>query len=120
MKKQDDYLNNYKDSDSTAHYGAVGGNYKKWKLEIENLSKKLGIDQYGKNMGEIQDVIHKFNRLDCPLILKPHESTFLDVGIWAYLEEFTKPGQIIDVIVVRNNQTIILPVELGKRPPPLN
>ena len=74
------------DSDPTAYFDAVGGNNQKWKLEIEKLSQKLEIDCYRKNMGEIQDVIQKFNRLDCPLTLNPNESTFLDVGIWAYFE----------------------------------
>jgi S1-C subfamily serine protease len=34
-----------------------------------------------------------------------------------YLEEYTMPGQTIDVTIVRNDQTIVIPVELGKRPP---
>jgi hypothetical protein len=83
---QKNNINNHSDSDPTALYRAVGGNYRKWKLEIEDISKRLEIDQYGKNMGEIQDVIHKFNRLDCPINLNPSESTFLDIGIWAYFE----------------------------------
>ena len=78
--------NNQCDSDPTAYNDAVGGNYQKWKLEIENVSQKLKIDCFGKNMGEIQNVIQKFNKLDCPITLNPSESTFLDVGIWAYFE----------------------------------
>jgi S1-C subfamily serine protease len=35
-----------------------------------------------------------------------------------YLEEHTLPEQIINVTIVRNNQTITLAVELGTRPPP--
>jgi len=34
----------------------------------------------------------------------------------AYLEEYTLPGQTINVTIVRNNQTITLAVELGTRP----
>jgi len=37
-------------------------------------------------MGELQYVINKFNRIDCPITLNPHDSTLLDVGIWAYFE----------------------------------
>jgi len=33
-----------------------------------------------------------------------------------YLEEYTLPGQAISITVMRNNQTIILTVELGTRP----
>ncbi len=35
-----------------------------------------------------------------------------------YLEEYTLPGQKINATIVRNNQTMILTVELGTRPPP--
>jgi S1-C subfamily serine protease len=36
----------------------------------------------------------------------------------AYLEENTSPGQTVNVTVVRNNQTLTLPLTLGARPPP--
>ncbi len=36
----------------------------------------------------------------------------------SYLEEYTLPGQTINVTVVRNNQTITIAVKLGTRPPP--
>jgi S1-C subfamily serine protease len=35
----------------------------------------------------------------------------------AYLEEYTLPGQTIDVTIVRNNQTVTLQVTLQARPP---
>ncbi len=35
-----------------------------------------------------------------------------------YLEESTLPGQTVELTIVRNNQPMILPVELGTRPPP--
>jgi S1-C subfamily serine protease len=35
-----------------------------------------------------------------------------------YLEEHTLPGQTVEITIVRENQTMILPVELGTRPPP--
>jgi S1-C subfamily serine protease len=34
----------------------------------------------------------------------------------AFLEEYTSPNQTINVTIVRNNQTMIVPVELGTRP----
>jgi S1-C subfamily serine protease len=34
----------------------------------------------------------------------------------AYLEEYTLPGQTIDLTIVRDNETIFLPLELGSRP----
>jgi S1-C subfamily serine protease len=35
-----------------------------------------------------------------------------------YLEEYTLPGQTINITIVSNNQTLTLPVELQARPPP--
>ena len=35
-----------------------------------------------------------------------------------YLEEYTLPNQTIDVTIVRNGQTMTLPITLGTRPPP--
>ena len=35
-----------------------------------------------------------------------------------FLEEYTLPLQTVNVTIVRNNQTITLPVKLGTRPPP--
>jgi len=35
-----------------------------------------------------------------------------------YLEEHTLPGQTVEITIVRENQTMILSVELGTRPPP--
>jgi S1-C subfamily serine protease len=35
----------------------------------------------------------------------------------SFLEEYTSPYQTINVTIVRNNQTMIIPVELGARPP---
>ena len=34
----------------------------------------------------------------------------------AYLEEYTLPGQTIDITLIRNNEKIIIPLELEKRP----
>jgi serine protease DegS len=35
-----------------------------------------------------------------------------------FLEEYTIPNQTVNVTIVRNNQTMTLPVELGTRPKP--
>ena len=35
-----------------------------------------------------------------------------------FLEEYTLPNQTVNVTIVRNSQTMIIPVELGTRPPP--
>jgi S1-C subfamily serine protease len=36
----------------------------------------------------------------------------------SFLEEFTQPGQTINVMAIRNNQTINAAIKLGTRPPP--
>jgi len=79
--------NNDYDSDPATFNDVVGGNFQKWKLEIEKLSQKLEINQYGKNMGELEYVINNFNRFNCPLTLKSNESTFLDVALWSYFQK---------------------------------
>ena len=38
-------------------------------------------------MGELEYVINNFNRFNCPLTLKPNESTFLDVALWSYFQK---------------------------------
>ncbi|MDR1993045.1 MAG: trypsin-like peptidase domain-containing protein [Nitrososphaerota archaeon] len=35
----------------------------------------------------------------------------------SYLEENTLPGQTIDLTIIRNNQTLTVPIKLGTRPP---
>lgn len=37
-------------------------------------------------------------------------------SLMSYLEEYTKPNQIITVTIVRGDQTLDVPVELGTRP----
>jgi len=36
----------------------------------------------------------------------------------SYLEEYTSPGQVVNITIVRNRQTMTVQVELGTRPPP--
>jgi len=36
----------------------------------------------------------------------------------SYLEEYTSPGQVVNITIVRNGQTMAVQVELGTRPPP--
>lgn len=38
----------------------------------------------------------------------------------AYLEENTTPGNVVELTIIRDNQTIIVDLEIGKRPPPTN
>ncbi len=39
-------------------------------------------------------------------------------ALLTYLEEYTLPNQTVELTIVRNNQTMTLPVELGTRPSP--
>jgi S1-C subfamily serine protease len=38
----------------------------------------------------------------------------------AYLEEYSLPGQTVNLTVVRENETISVPLELGSRPATTN
>jgi S1-C subfamily serine protease len=40
------------------------------------------------------------------------------VDLSTYLEEYTLPGQTIDVAIVRNNENLILPLTLEAQSPP--
>jgi len=53
------------------------------------------------------------------IIIAINETRITNIdNLSTYLEEYTLSGQTINVTIVRNNQTITLPVELGTRPPP--
>ena len=83
--------NNQYDSDPTAHYGAVGGNLKKWKLEIEDISKKYlkgQIQSFGEVMGELKYALKNINRTDFPIFLDPKTASFIDVGIHAKIRQW--------------------------------
>jgi S1-C subfamily serine protease len=53
------------------------------------------------------------------IVIAINETRITDLDdLSTYLEEFTFPGQTINVTIVRNNQTITQAVKLGTRPPP--
>lgn len=90
MKHQDDYLSNHYDSDPTAFHDAVGGKHKKWKLEIEKLSKNLlnGNLPDGMDMEDYLDVIlENVKRTDFPIILDPKSASFDEVAIHGILRQ---------------------------------
>ena len=67
----------------------VGGERENWKIILEEISQRH-IEYHnpnGKDMGDLRYVIKKVNRFNCPLTLNPQESTFLDVGVWAYFHK---------------------------------
>lgn len=83
MKPTKNNLNKINDSSLTQKFEG-GGEKRKC-----NILKKLShISEENifclKNMGEIEYVIKKINRLNYPIVLNPQESIFTDVGIWAY------------------------------------
>jgi len=66
MKKENDYLNNHYDSAlagvSKGIDAPAGGNYQKWKLEIERLGQRYvkgNIPSVGEIMGEIMQDLWK-------------------------------------------------------------
>ena len=51
------------------------------------------------------------------IVIAINETRIIDIdSLSTYLEEYTLPGQTIDVTIVRNNQTMTLPLVLGARP----
>jgi len=85
-EKSSDYLNSECDTPST---NLVGGGKEEREYSIETLGKcsvneEKSIEEI---MGELEYVIKKTNRFNCPITLNPQDSTLLDVGIWAYYEK---------------------------------
>jgi len=98
MKKQDDYLSNHYDSDPTAYHDAVGGNYQKWKLEIENLSQRyvnVDIPPIGNIMGEIVYALKHIKRTDFPIFLDPGTSSFIQVAQHGKIRQYLSDSTII-------------------------
>jgi S1-C subfamily serine protease len=51
------------------------------------------------------------------VVIAINETRITDIdGLSTYMEEYTLPGQTIDLTIVRNNQTMTLPLVLGARP----
>jgi len=78
------FLKDKCDSSLTTH-SVVGG----VKKNCKNIGRKpnISIDRqnlFWKDMGDLKSILNKINRLNCPITLDPQNSTFLDVGIWAY------------------------------------
>ena len=61
----------------------VGGNNKKCESFGKDLSQSVECQKIGLDMGDLENVI-KTIRLDCPITLKPGESTFIDVALWMH------------------------------------
>jgi integrase len=83
--------NNNKDSNdvkSTKSFDLDGGQTEKWKEFITRLSQNH-INQQGTPMGDMGDLeyVKKINRLNCPIVLDPANSTFDDVALHGYLRQ---------------------------------
>ena len=67
----------------------VGGTNQEWKKRIHTIGQKINPKNSllnGENMGELDYVKH-INRLNCPIVLNPENSTFDDVALHAYLRQ---------------------------------
>jgi len=63
----------------------TGGDIQKWKI-LDQLGQNLENVPLlgGMFLGELEYVISKSNRLNCPNTLDPKNSNFLDVALWSY------------------------------------
>ncbi len=98
MKKQDDYLSNHYDSHLTAPNDAVGGNYQKWKLEIEDISKRYvkgNIPSVGEIMGELVYALKHIKRTDFPIFLDPKTASFIQVAQHGKIRQYLADSTII-------------------------
>ena len=77
-------------------------------------------DQAGLQGGTQQvQIAGKWVTIGGDIIIAINQTRITNIdALAAYLEEYTLPGQTINVTIVRNNQTMTFAVELGTRPPP--
>jgi 2-alkenal reductase len=79
-----------------------------------------GSDQTGLRGGTSQVAIAgEIVTVGGDIIIAINETRITNIDdLSTYLEEYTLPNQTIDVTIVRNGQTLTLPIKLGTRPPP--
>lgn len=77
-------------------------------------------DQAGLRGGTQQvQIAGKWVTIGGDIIIAIDETRITNIDdLSTYLEEYTLPGQTINVTIVRNSQTMTLAVDLGTRPPP--
>jgi len=76
---------------TNSEHELVGGVHQEWKTIVNQIGQHY-IEHHksptdGEDMGELEYVLKKLHRLDCPIILNPQDSTFLDVAVWAYFQK---------------------------------
>ncbi|PVX23045.1 MAG: trypsin [Candidatus Bathyarchaeum sp.] len=82
-------------------------------VTIGGPSEKAGL-QGGTEQTEVVDEILVIGG-DIVIAINGTRITGID-ALSAYMEEYTLPGQTIDLTVVRDNETIIVPLQIGSRP----
>jgi integrase len=102
MKHQDEFISKHYDSDlavaSDSANTTVGGNYQKWKLEIENISQRYvngNIPPVGNIMGEIIYALKHVKRADFPIHLDPETSSFIQVAQHGKIRQYLADNTII-------------------------
>jgi integrase len=102
MKKENDFINNHYDSDpagvSKGIDAPAGGNYQKWKLEIERLGQRCvkgNIPPVGEIMGEIVYALKHIKRTDFPIFLDPKTSSFIQVAQHGKIRQYLADNTII-------------------------
>jgi len=77
-------------------------------------------DEAGLRGGTQQvQIVGEWITIGGDIVIAINETRITDMDdLSTYLEEYTLSGQTINVTIVRNNNTMILAVELGTRPPP--
>jgi len=88
VKKTDEFLNCEFNTPPKRNGGGCREKCKLVTVGWRRLLKEIQrLSPCGNGMGELEYVIKKVNRLNCPLTLNPSQSTFLDVGVWNYFHK---------------------------------
>jgi len=111
--KQENHINNHYDSDPTAFYDAVGGNNKKWKLEIEKLGQRYvngNIPPVGNIMGELIYALKHIKRTEFPIFLDPETSSFIQVAQHGKIRQYLAYLTDIAPLLVTQKMSPIVPM----------
>ena len=85
---------------------------------ISSVTIDSGAEEAGLNGGDEQFIINnEYVVIGGDIIVAIDDNKIINGDeLLSYLEEYTKPDQIIIVTIIRNNQQIDIPVEVGTRP----
>jgi hypothetical protein len=117
--RKENLINDSNDSKPTNSHKneLVGGNRREWKKELKRSTKvKQSKKQEGFILeGDLNVILEKYNRCDCPIYLKPQTASFTDIAIHGKLRQRLQPSTIEKHLrYARFMETHPIPVDFRK------